>query len=82
MTERPISAEAQFEEILQGLQTVVEQLEQGDLPLEQSLRLFEQGMKLSQLGTKRLDEAESKIEQLLAAGESESQDRPEVGGTP
>jgi exodeoxyribonuclease VII small subunit len=37
-----------FEECLQRLEQIVEQLEKGDIPLEQSLALFEEGMKLSQ----------------------------------
>lgn len=48
---------------------MVTRLEQGDLPLEESLKLFEQGMQLSQLGAKRLDEAESRIETLLSGNE-------------
>ena len=56
---------APFEEILSGLQRVVERLEQGDLPLEESLEIFEEGMRLSRLGARRLDDAESRVEQLL-----------------
>ncbi|HEX7476218.1 MAG TPA: exodeoxyribonuclease VII small subunit [Polyangiales bacterium] len=54
-----------FEEILQRLSTVVEQLEDGEIPLEQALRTFEQGIALSRAGGKRLDEAERRIEVLL-----------------
>ncbi|MBK8170834.1 MAG: exodeoxyribonuclease VII small subunit [Sandaracinaceae bacterium] len=63
------STEPAFEEIVQRLETVVDKLERGDLPLEQSLAMFEEGVKLSRLGGKRLDEAEKRVELLLADGE-------------
>ncbi len=61
-------AELSFEEILAKLTQVVERLEKGDLPLEESLAVFEQGIQLSRLGSNRLDAAEAKVEELL--GES------------
>ncbi len=61
--------EAPFEEVMERLQTVVEELEQGDLPLEESLAKFEEGVRLSRAGAKRLDEAERRVEELLAAGD-------------
>lgn len=54
-----------FEQILERLSGVVEQLEDGEIPLEQALSTFEQGIALSRLGQKRLDEAERRIELLL-----------------
>lgn len=63
------SEEPPFEEVMGRLQTVVEQLEEGDLPLEQSLAMFEEGVRLSRAGAKRLDEAERRVEELLAAGD-------------
>ncbi len=63
------SEEAPFEDVMERLQTVVEQLEEGDLPLEQSLAMFEEGVRLSRAGAKRLDEAERRVEELLAAGD-------------
>ncbi len=53
-----------FEESLKKLETIVEQLEKGDLPLEDSLKLFEQGVDLSASCKKELDEAESKVQTL------------------
>ena len=50
-------------------EAVVEQLEEGDLPLEESLAMFEEGVRLSRAGAKRLDEAERRVEELLAAGD-------------
>lgn len=54
-----------FEEILSRLSTVVERLESGELPLEESLTLFEEGVRLSRFGSARLDEAERRVERLL-----------------
>jgi exodeoxyribonuclease VII small subunit len=55
-----------FEQILGRLSTVVETLEKGDLPLEQALASFEEGVRLSRLGAARLDEAERRVEELLS----------------
>ncbi|HST21829.1 MAG TPA: exodeoxyribonuclease VII small subunit [Blastocatellia bacterium] len=57
--------ETNFESSLKELERIVEQLEAGDLPLERSLELFEQGVQLSRDCQKRLDEAERKVEILL-----------------
>lgn len=61
----PANSSAAFEEILARLNTVVEKLETGDMTLEDSLALFEEGVRLSRLGSVRLDEAERRIERLL-----------------
>jgi exodeoxyribonuclease VII small subunit len=60
---------AEDAEVMDRLHTVVEQLEEGDLPLEESLAMFEEGVRLSRAGAKRLDEAERRVEELLAAGD-------------
>jgi exodeoxyribonuclease VII small subunit len=57
-----------FEDSLRELEEIVEQLEAGDLPLERSLELFEQGVVLSRECQRRLDEAERKVEILLKEG--------------
>ena len=54
-----------FEECLQRLETVVQQLERGDLPLEQALKLFEEGVGLADSCRRELEEAEGKVEILL-----------------
>lgn len=56
---------ARFEECLQRLESIVDQLEKGNLPLEQALKLFEQGVELSNNCRKELDEAEGRVEILL-----------------
>ena len=58
-------AELSFEDILGRLETVVDRLERGDLPLEDSLAVFEEGIRLSRLGSQRLDRAERRVEELL-----------------
>jgi exodeoxyribonuclease VII small subunit len=58
-----------FEQILERLERVVTALEQGDAPLEQALSTFEQGVALARLGSRRLDEAERRIEALLGGDE-------------
>lgn len=54
-----------FENSLEELEKVVKQLEAGDLPLERSLQLFEQGMALSESCRKQLEDAETRIEMLV-----------------
>jgi exodeoxyribonuclease VII small subunit len=53
-----------FETSLEELERIVRELERGDLPLEKSLELFEQGVKLSRACQERLNEAERRIEIL------------------
>lgn len=57
-----------FEEQLKTLESVVEKLERGDLPLEESLALFEQGVSLSDACKKELDAAEGRVQVLLQRG--------------
>ena len=54
-----------FEESLKKLETIVDQLEKGDLSLEESLKLFEEGVALSANCKKELDEAEGKVQMLI-----------------
>ena len=56
---------ATFEESLKQLETIVGQLERGDLPLEDSIKIFEDGMRLSAQCKQDLDNAESKVQILL-----------------
>ena len=58
-------AELTFEKGLERLEKIVQELEQGDLPLERSLELFEEGMKLSGNCRRQLEEAENKVEILV-----------------
>ena len=64
------AAPVNFEEALEELEKVVKQLESGDLPLEETLALFERGVLLSDCCRKQLESAETRIEILLKrAGE-------------
>jgi exodeoxyribonuclease VII small subunit len=56
---------AKFEESLQRLETIVGELEKGDVSLDRALELFDEGMKLSGSCRKELEEAEGKVEILL-----------------
>jgi exodeoxyribonuclease VII small subunit len=55
----------QFEDALKRLQVIVETLERGDLPLEQAMESFAEGMQLVQLCHKKLEEAEKKVQVLI-----------------
>jgi exodeoxyribonuclease VII small subunit len=56
---------AGFEKDLAQLETVVERLERGELALDESVRLFEEGMKLSHACREELDQAEGRIQVLV-----------------
>ena len=60
-----MTSEKSFEASLEELEQIVRHLEAGDLPLDRSLELFEQGVRLSRECQRRLDEAERKVEILL-----------------
>jgi len=62
------SKEPSFESTLSTLETIVEQLEQGDLELDQALAQFEQGIGLARLGQQKLQQAQQKVDILMANG--------------
>ncbi len=64
MTEKQ-EAKPTFEACMERLEQIVKQLEQGDLPLERSLELFEEGMNISGICRRQLEEAENKVELLV-----------------
>ncbi len=59
--------EISFEQALEELKEIVQTLERGEKPLDEALSLFEKGVSLVTLCTKRLDEVERKVEALLRA---------------
>ena len=65
-----------FENALSQLESIVAQLEDGDLPLEESLKLFEEGIKLSRFCNQRLNEAQKKVEVLLKGNGEELKPHP------
>lgn len=54
-----------FEKNIERLDTIVRQLEDADLPLEKALQIYEEGMKLSEICQKQLQEAEGRIQVLM-----------------
>jgi exodeoxyribonuclease VII small subunit len=58
-------AKDKFEDNLSRLEEIVRKMENGDLSLEDSLKAFEEGIKLSRLCAKKMDEAERRVEVLL-----------------
>jgi len=62
------TAPASFEAGLEELERIVKELEKGDLPLEQSLALFENGMRLSAECKRQLESAETRVEMLMRRG--------------
>ena len=78
--------EPRFEQALEALEKIVERLEKGELTLEESLKLYEEGIRLSRLCHGKLEEAEGKIEMLLkdARGEPavDGQGRPKTRPLP
>lgn len=58
-------AAVKFEEAMARLETIVEELERGELPLDESLKIFEEGIRLSKTCLKMLNEVERKVEILV-----------------
>lgn len=68
-TPREAAHEVSFEDAIERLSEIVEALESSGLPLEQSLKLFEEGVQLARKSQARLDNAERKVQELLAYDE-------------
>ena len=66
-TRREITNEIDFDSGLKKLEGIVQKLDAGDLSLEDSLKIFEEGIELVRLLAKKLDEAEKRIETLTQA---------------
>jgi exodeoxyribonuclease VII small subunit len=67
-----------FEEALERLEEIVRRMDTGEMTLEESLKAFEEGIKLSRLCAKKLDEADRRVELLLRA-EGELETKPFAG---
>ncbi len=65
-----------FEKAFKELETIVQRLEGEELPLDESLRLFEEGIKLSRFCHKQLEEVEKKIELILADAKGQPRTEP------
>jgi exodeoxyribonuclease VII small subunit len=60
-----------FDAALGELENIVQQLEQGDLPLETALKQFERGIQLARVSKQKLEQAEQQVQILLQQGEQE-----------
>ncbi len=76
--EEPSAAaeELGFDQVLERLRTVVSRLEQGNLPLEQALKAFEDGVRLSRRGSSILDAAEQRVELLQRDDDGQERRQP------
>jgi exodeoxyribonuclease VII small subunit len=78
---KPDAVPASFETGLRNLESIVKEMEGGDLPLERAGELFERGMKLSETCRNQLEDAETRVEILMkratsAPGEGKMQPQP------
>ena len=67
-----------FEQSLKQLERIVQELEDGDLPLEKALKKFEEGIQLTKFCSQKLDETEKKISILLKNSEGQIVEKPFV----
>jgi exodeoxyribonuclease VII small subunit len=77
MAARPKTNE--FEKAFQQLEKIVQQLESENLPLDESLQLFEEGIRLSRFCNQKLEEVEKKIELILADAKGQPRVEPFEG---
>jgi exodeoxyribonuclease VII small subunit len=68
--------EKKFEDAMERLEQIVEGLESGDLSLEESLKIFEEGMNLVNFCSKKLEEAEQKVTILIKESEGKYSQQP------
>ncbi len=69
-------AQKTFEQSMKQLEKIVQELEDGDLPLEKAIKKFEEGMKLTRLCSAKLDETEKKVSILLKNADGEMVAKP------
>ena len=65
-----------FEDYLKKLEKIVQQLEEGELTLDESVKLYEEGMSISKICLEKLNKAKQKIEQLVVEGEEKYSLKP------
>jgi len=65
-----------FEDAIKRLEAIVGKLEAGEIPLEESLKLFEEGMSLIRYCQRKLDEVEKKVELLIKNEQGEFETKP------
>lgn len=72
----PEKNQSPFESSLKELETIINQLEKGDLPLENQLKSFEKGVALSRECLKRLEEIEKRVETLVQGADGKLESVP------
>lgn len=65
-----------FEDNFKKLETIVHKLEDGDLPLEESMKLFEEGMRLSKICSQRLTDVQKRVDLLLKSEDGQLKTEP------
>ncbi len=71
-----MAAEKTFEKQMERLEDIVRQLEKGEAPLDESIKLFEEGTKISAALGKMLDKAEQKVSVMRVTGQGEIVEEP------
>ena len=69
-------ADIKFEEALKKLEKIVEDLENGNIPLDESLEKYEEGIRLSRICSKKLEAAKKKVEILLKSDDGSAELKP------
>ncbi len=69
-------AQKTFEQSMKQLERIVQELEDGDLPLEKAIKKFEEGIKLTKFCSAKLDETEKKVTILLKNAEGQMVEQP------
>ncbi len=70
-------AQKKFEDAMTRLEDIVEDLETGDLPLEDSIKVFEEGMKLVNFCSEKLEQADKKVSMLVKEGDNKYSTQPQ-----
>ena len=81
-TPAPAEEALGFDQVLERLRSLVGRLEQGNLPLEQALQAFEEGVQLSRRGGAILDAAELRVEALVRSDDGTGRRQPLSGANP
>lgn len=74
--------EPDFEAALKRLEAIVQDLEEGELPLEQALKKYEEGVRMADLCSKKLTEAQRRVEVLLKTAGGRMKAEPLEAGEP
>lgn len=74
--ETELKTEVNFEQSLKELEVLVEKMRKGDLPLDESLKMFERGVSLVRVCQTQLDQADKKVEQLMLRADGTVERKP------